>query len=438
MREVLASCEQLRHETDGAFDIAAGARRRRSRVRARTARPFRLREGLGARTRRRPARGRGRGALLDQRRRRRRRARADRCGPAVADRDSAPLAARQGRRGRFGCERCRGNFGPDRARRPRDRSADVGGRPGGWCRRRSSGPDLGDRRRARHRGGRPRVDRRRMARGRPGRRRPGHHRRRARSSRHRASSSTAHGDRRERTARFWVRFTGDPHAKPRSLRDFGGVLPAVRKLSVPIIAVIAALALAACGGGSSKVSTSGSAATSTTTTPAGRTGLPELGLHHLPEAARRHAPAAGFGGGRRRGGSRRGRRCARCRGGSGGRGGGFFGGGGAGLSSGAAPGRVQRVPLEAADRWLGSVAGGSPAARAPTQLKAYMSCLSDHGVKVPTATSTPRAVPASRRFGNPIAGLRNDPQLRRGEQEVRSVAARPRDAGSATRRCPAG
>ena len=66
-----------------------------------------------------------------------------------------------------------------------------------------------------------------------------------------------------------------------------------------------------------------------------------------------------------------------------------------------------------------------------------MSCLSDHGVKVPTTTSTPaRGGSGVRRFGNPLAGLRNDPHFAAASKKCARAAARSGHAGSQRR--PAG
>ena len=142
-----------------------------------------------------------------------------------------------------------------------------------------------------------------------------------------------------------------------------------------------------------------------------RARLPKRRVHHLPETARRHDP-----------GVRR-RRCgagpaavpegvasaaaveaARA----------------VGADSSAAPGLTtqQRAAFTACQSKLPGggrfggrgFAGGANA----SQLKAYMSCLSDNGVKVPTTAPVPGGAAGGsgpRRFGNPIAGLRNDPHF---------------------------
>lgn len=175
-----------------------------------------------------------------------------------------------------------------------------------------------------------------------------------------------------------------------------------------MIAAVAALALAACGGGAAKASTSGSA--TSTTTP----GQPGLQSAAFTTCLKQHGVTlpAGFGGGRLRGGS----------GGAGGPGGpgdpgplggtgrriGFLGGG-AGLSATQQQAFTAcRSKLPNGGRFGGrGFAGGANA----TQLKAYLSCLSDHGVKVPTTTSTPAGGSGLRRFGNPLASVRNDPHF---------------------------
>jgi hypothetical protein len=186
----------------------------------------------------------------------------------------------------------------------------------------------------------------------------------------------------------------------------------VSKLSVPIIAAVAALALAACGGGSSKVSTSGAAATTTTTTaPGGGRGFQNAAFTTCLKQHGVTLPAfAGGGQGRPRGGSgRRGFGGFGGRGGSGGRGG-FLGG--AGLST------QQRAAFSACQSKLpgGGRFGGRGFAGGATasQLKAYMSCLGDNGVKVPATATMPGSAAGGsgpRRFGNPIAGLRKDPHF---------------------------
>src|SRR5579862_4457392 len=208
----------------------------------------------------------------------------------------------------------------------------------------------------------------------------------ARSSARPDSRSTAGRDRRSRSARVRGRLTGDPHAKPRWLRAWRGVLLALRKLSVPMIA-LATVALAACGGGSAKVSTTGGSATTTTTTTGG-------GFNSTAFTAclKQHGVTlpAGFGGGFRGGTGRPG---AGLRGGSGGRGFPRGGSGGRGFFGGAGPSAAQQSAFQACRSSLPNggrfggrgFAGGASA----SQLRAYMSCLSDNGVKVPTTTTTP-------------------------------------------------
>ena len=269
-------------------------------------------------------------------------------------------------------ERCGRDLGPDRARRPRDRSADAAVRRPGLVSATVIGPDLGDRRRARHRGDRPRVDRRPVARGPTGRGRPGRSPTAERVVTTPSFELYRSGDRRERSARFGSihrRSTCETALAPR----------------LEWCATCRAQTLCPHHRGSRRARPRrlwwrlvegehvGIAATTTTTTPARRARLPERRVHHLPEAARRHAP-----GRVRRRRRRRGRR-----------------GGPAGVasvaaaaaravgavassaaavpgSSSARAGRVQRVPLEAARRWLGSVAGDSRAA--PTRPSSRRTC----------------------------------------------------------------
>ena len=172
-----------------------------------------------------------------------------------------------------------------------------------------------------------------------------------------------------------------------------------------MIAAIAALLLASCGGASSKASASSSA---TTTTTAGGAAAPNGAFAACLKQHGVTVPA-GFGGGRPRGGSGDpgGPGGFGLRGGSGLRGG-FLGG--AGLS-----GKQQaafaacRSKLPDGGRFGGrGFAGGASA----SQLKAYLSCLSDNGVKVPTTTSTPASGGSGpRRLGVSIASLRNDPHF---------------------------
>ena len=181
------------------------------------------------------------------------------------------------------------------------------------------------------------------------------------------------------------------------------MLTVLRKLSVPMIALLAVLGLAACGGGSAKASTSGSA---TTTTTAGGAGVQNSAF---TACLKQHGVTlpGGFGGGRRRGGSG-GPGGPGLRGGSGRRG--FVLGGGAGLSTkqqAAFAACRSKLPNGGQFGGPGGFAGGASA----TQLKAYLSCLSDNGVKVPTTTSVPGGGSGPGRFGSPLVGLRNDPHF---------------------------
>ena len=129
-------------------------------------------------------------------------------------------------------------------------------------------------------------------------------------------------------------------------------------------------------------------------------------VHDVPERPRRHAPAGGFdlpaggganGGGRRRGGApgRRLSRSGRAR---------WPAARSRGVDQRRSCKRVQGVPVEAR-RTAGGGSGGGANAQA---FQAYMSCLRDHGVTVPTTTpgSTPRGRPGGR-----LGRVRNDPKF---------------------------
>ncbi len=94
-------------------------------------------------------------------------------------------------------------------------------------------------------------------------------------------------------------------------------------------------------------------------------------------------------------------------GGSGARGGGFFGGGGGLPAADQAAFSACRSLMPTGGFGRGGFAGGASA----TQIKAYTSCLSQNGVKVPTTTSTPAGAGGSgfRGFGAGLRGLRSDP-----------------------------
>ena len=171
-----------------------------------------------------------------------------------------------------------------------------------------------------------------------------------------------------------------------------------------VLSIAAPLVLAACGGGSSNASASTSP-TSTTTAAGGG-----LANSAFTACLKQHGVTlpSGLGGGRRGGSGSSGPPGGLPPGGSGGPGGFLGGGGGAGLSS------AQQAAFSACRSKLpaGGFGGGRGFAggASATQLKAYTSCLSDNGVKVPTTTSTP-AGGSGPRFANPLAGLRSDPHF---------------------------
>lgn len=120
-------------------------------------------------------------------------------------------------------------------------------------------------------------------------------------------------------------------------------------------------------------------------------------------------------------------------GGGAGRRGGFFGGGGAGLSSAQqAAFAACRSNLPGGGRFGGrGFAGGASA----TQLKAYLSCLSDNGVKVPK-TSTSAAGGSGPRSFISLRGVRSDPRFAAANKICRallpargSVSATPTTTG---------
>jgi hypothetical protein len=186
------------------------------------------------------------------------------------------------------------------------------------------------------------------------------------------------------------------------------VVPAVRRLPVPVLAASAALLLAACGGGGSAKAGS---ATSSTTTPGGR-----FRNAAFTSCLKQHGvtrPAGAYGGRRPRGGSgasgASGASGSSGAGGSGRRGFGF-GGGGPGISvPGVSAQKVQaafsacRSDLPNGGRFGGGGGFGADAGA----VKAYLSCLSDHGVKVPTTTSG--STPAG--TGSALRTVRNDPKF---------------------------
>ena len=184
----------------------------------------------------------------------------------------------------------------------------------------------------------------------------------------------------------------------------------MRRYLVPLVAVVAALLLAACGGGSAKAGSATSSTTSTTT-PGGR-----FQSAAFTSCLKNHGvtlPAGAFGGRRARGGSgaagSSGATGSSGASGSGRRGFGF-GGGGPGISvPGVSAQKLQtafaacRSDLPSGGRFGG---GGGFGANAGA-IKAYVSCLSDHGVKVPTTTSG--STPAG--TGSELRAVRNDPKF---------------------------
>jgi hypothetical protein len=169
----------------------------------------------------------------------------------------------------------------------------------------------------------------------------------------------------------------------------------LRRSHVLIVAAVAVLSLAACGGSSAKAS--GSTATSTTT-PGGRGFLTGAFLTCLKDHG--YTPPAGFG-------TRRARGASGASGATGtGRRRGFFGGGGGLASNPKAQAAFQacRSQLPNGGRFGAGFGGGRANA---TAVRAYLSCLSDNGVKVPKiSTSTP----SSTRRGV-LAQVRQDPKF---------------------------
>ena len=183
-----------------------------------------------------------------------------------------------------------------------------------------------------------------------------------------------------------------------------------RLIRLCICTMAVPLTLAACGGGSAKVSTSGSSATSA---PAANGGGSSTSA--FTACLKQHGVTlpAGLGGGRGGPGAAA-PGGGLPPGGSGGPPGGFPGAGGGG-AGGAGLSSAQQSAFSACRSKLpaGGFGGGRGFAggASASQLKAYSSCLSDNGVKVPTSTSTAAAGGSGRRFGNPIAGLRSDPHF---------------------------
>jgi hypothetical protein len=193
---------------------------------------------------------------------------------------------------------------------------------------------------------------------------------------------------------------------------------AMRKLSVPMIS-IAVLTLAACGGGGTAAASS-----TTTTTPGGR-GFRNAAFTTCLKQHGVTLPSGGFGGGGRRGASG----ASGATGPVGRRPGGFFGGGGAGLSQKEqAAFSACRSKLPNGGQFGGGLRGGANA----TALKAYLSCLSDHGVTVPKTPVAGASGPAGPGgFRSPLASLRNDPKFAAARQACR-VLLPARDGASPT------
>ena len=229
----------------------------------------------------------------------------------------------------------------------------------------------------------------------------------------RASTPTALRDYRVRSARFWQSGSQEIHMRNRVRSEIGMVCClSVRKLSVPIIAVVAALALAACGGGSSKASTSGSPPR-----PPPRRGRGGFLNAAFTTCLKQHGVTlpAGFGGRRPAGAADR----VATRSGAAARG-----------SPAAAPdarrrllrrrrravGRRSRSAFAACRSKLPNGGrfgggGGSPAAPSATQLKAYMSCLERQRREGADDDLEPRGWLRSPALREPLAGLRNDPHF---------------------------
>jgi hypothetical protein len=174
-----------------------------------------------------------------------------------------------------------------------------------------------------------------------------------------------------------------PGATPRSRRTRA-------VLAVPAIA-LAAASLAACGGGSSG-GASAAAASTTSSGPAtsgGASGfqayLACLKSHGVAVPTGR--PAGGFGGGARPSGAPRGN----------------GGGGGFGALTSTTGPNAAAVKACASLRPTGGFGGGGVgnSAALQSQLTAYRSCLSDHGVTLPTQAARPTGQPAAGAAGAP-------------------------------------
>ena len=185
-----------------------------------------------------------------------------------------------------------------------------------------------------------------------------------------------------------------------------------RQISLAVFVVASSLAVAACGGsGSGTASAPGS--TTATTTVAGAAGAQTA----FRECLKQHGVDLPAGFGNRAPGDRPNGGSGPPGGGPGGfpgGGSGFPGGGPGGFPGGAAGGKFQKA-LEACRGSLpaGGFGGGRGGAN-PQQLEAYLSCLRDHGVKVPARTpgTTPGTASGSAPRGNPaLRAVQNDPKF---------------------------
>jgi hypothetical protein len=165
-----------------------------------------------------------------------------------------------------------------------------------------------------------------------------------------------------------------------------------------------ALVLAACGGGSPSASASGTGSTSTTTPRGGfqnaafQTCLKQHGVALPP----------------RNGGNRPG-----------------AGGPGGGGTPNSIPGltAAQQSALNACRSQLPSGGRNRPGGANSQALQAYLSCLSDHGVTVPTTTSGSSAS-GTRASGSVLNAVRNDPKFAAANQTCRALLPTP--GGSTT------
>ena len=194
-----------------------------------------------------------------------------------------------------------------------------------------------------------------------------------------------------------------------------------RLLPIWVLAVSAPLVVAGCGGGSGSQAAS---ATDVTTTSGAPTATGQQS--ELSACLRKHGVnlPAGFGQGGAPGGGAPG-------GGSGAPGGATppsFPAGGA--PGGARPGGVDQQKLQAAFKACGGSprGGGFPGGGGANSqvFTAYLSCLSDHGVSVPTSTSgtTPRGA------GSVLATVRNDPKFAAANKTCQALL--PTAGGSTT------